>query len=100
MITGKIGELFLEPNFATHFSFLESQLETSPNGGEYLCGKELTEADLMMIFPLEGAKAWAGMDEKKYPSLCRYLEKLKERESYKRAVERVVDVEGSFKAIF
>lgn len=100
MIYSKIAEGFLEPNYASHLGFLESQLKTSPDGGEYLCGKELTEADLMMIFPLEGSKAWAGLDEKKYPLLCRYLDKIKERESYKRAEKRVMDVEGSFKPVF
>lgn len=41
-IAGRVDALFLTENFKTHFSFLESQLASSPDGGEYLCGAELT----------------------------------------------------------
>jgi glutathione S-transferase len=100
MITGKIGEAFLDPNFQAHFGFLEGQLKTSPDGGEYLCGMELTEADIMMIFPLEASKAWAGLSEAKHPKLCAYLNWLKERDSYKTAEKKVIEVVGSFKPMF
>ena len=100
MITSRISEAFLDPNFQTHFTFLESQLKTSPDGGEYLCGKALAEADLMMIFPIEASKPWAGLSAAKYPTLVAYLDKLKERESYKRAEKKVIEIEGKFKPMF
>jgi glutathione S-transferase len=49
MIAGKLSEGFLEPNSKAHFDFLEGQLMTSPNDGDYLCN-DLTVADIMMIF--------------------------------------------------
>lgn len=52
MITGAIETKFLTPNLKTQFDFLESQLATSPDEGGYLCGAELTGADIMMSFPL------------------------------------------------
>lgn len=55
-IAGKITSLFLAPNFKTHYTFLEDQLKTSPDGGEFLCGKDLTAADILMSFPL---RDWA-----------------------------------------
>lgn len=88
--------MFLEPNMATHFGFLESQIESSPDEGQYLCGKELTGADILMSFPLEAAKGRAGLKQAKYPKLWAYVERLQEREAYKRAVQKVIEVEGSY----
>ena len=42
--------MFLKPEFESHYKFLESQLETSPDGGQYLCGKDITAADFLMQF--------------------------------------------------
>lgn len=52
MITGAIESKLLNPNLRTQWDFLESQLATSPDDGEYLCGANLTGADIMMSFPL------------------------------------------------
>jgi glutathione S-transferase len=52
-IVGKITSLFLAPNFKTHYTFLEDQLKTSLDGGQFLCEKDLTAADVLMTFPLE-----------------------------------------------
>ena len=56
MITGTIESKFLAPNYKTNFDFLESQIASSPDGGDYLCGRELSGADIMMSFPLLAAK--------------------------------------------
>jgi glutathione S-transferase len=96
-IAGKITTLFLEPNFKTHYQFLESQLETSPNGGAFLCGKEITGADILMEFPLVAGGSRSGMTKEAYPRLSAYIEKLHERDAYKRAVEKIEVTEGSFK---
>ncbi|KAI9811678.1 MAG: hypothetical protein M1832_000712 [Thelocarpon impressellum] len=95
-IANKINSLFLEPNFTTHFSFLEGQIASSPGGGDYLCGKELTGADILMSFPLEAAKGRTGLDTAKYPKLCAYIDRLHEREAYKNAVKKIIEVEGSY----
>ena len=96
MIAGKLDSMFLQPNFKTNFEFLEAQLASSPNGGEYLCGDTLTGADILMSFPLEAAKGRAGMTPDKYPRLCEYVERLQAREAYKRAVQKVIDIEGEY----
>ena len=70
MITGLIESSFLEPNYKTHFDFLESQIATSPDGGEYLCGTELSGADIIMSFPLGSARARiSGFTQEKHPKL-------------------------------
>ncbi|ATZ54211.1 Bcgst12 [Botrytis cinerea B05.10] len=99
MITSKVHESFLEPNFSTHFTFLNEQIQSSPNGGKYLCGEHLTGADILMSFPLVAAKQRAGLTEDKYPELFAYTERLENEAGYKRAVEKIVDIEGEFKAI-
>ena len=97
-IAGRLNSFFLEPNFKTHYSFLESQLKTSPEGGDYLCGKEVTAADILMSFPLEVGQARSGMSKEQCPLLWAYLDRLYQREAYKRAVQKIESVEGSFKS--
>ena len=87
---------YLAPNFSTHFAFLEDQLATSPDGGEYLCGTELTGADIVLSFPLAAARGRAGLTEAKYPKLWKYVAMLEQREGFQRAVKKIVDVEGSY----
>lgn len=52
LLTSALESKFLNPNLRANWDFLESQLATSPNGGDYLCGADLTGADIMMSFPL------------------------------------------------
>jgi glutathione S-transferase len=91
-------EGYLTPNFKTHYAFLEQQLETSPNGGEYLCGKEITASDILMSFPLEAGKSRSGMTKEQCPLLWAYIERLHQREAYKRSVQKIESIEGSFKS--
>lgn len=52
----------------------------------------------MMSFPLEASKGRAGLTQEKYPKLWAYVERLEARDAYKRAVQKIVDTEGSYKA--
>ncbi|KAI9850933.1 MAG: hypothetical protein M1838_004819 [Thelocarpon superellum] len=99
LIAGKVEASYLHPNYKTHFDFLESQMTTSPGNGEYLCGKELTGADILMSFPLEAASRRAGVNVTNYPKLSAYLDRIYEREAYKKAVEKIVEIEGEFKPV-
>ena len=99
-IAGRVESSFLKPNFKNIFEFLEGQIASSPGNGEYLCGKEITAADILMCFPLEASRSRAGMVPETYPKVCAYLEKLKERDAYKRAIQKIVDVEGSYTSPF
>ncbi|KAJ7935240.1 glutathione S-transferase-like protein [Mycena leptocephala] len=92
-ISGKIQKSFLEPNFVTHFAFLEEQLASSPNGGPYLCGDKLTGADIMMSFPVILVTSGTG---DQFPKLFAYAEALKGLGSYKSAVEKIVALEGEY----
>lgn len=89
--------MFLKPNFETHFKFVESQLETSPNSGEYLCGSDFTAADILMSFPLEAGKSRSGLTQEQCPRIWKYVSQLQQRPAYKRAVQKIEEIEGSFK---
>lgn len=97
-ITGAIESSYISPNLKTSFEFLESQIASSPNHGEYLCGSELTAADIAMSFPLELAKGRAQFTQEKHPKLWAYINKLEALPGYKRAVQKIVEVDGSFSA--
>lgn len=91
--------MFLTPNFKTHFSFLESQLATSPNGGKYLCGKELSGADILMSFPLIASKGRVGLTQAAHPRIWAYTELIEAHDGYKKAVQKIIDVDGEFKLL-
>ncbi|TVY23637.1 Glutathione S-transferase, partial [Lachnellula hyalina] len=98
-ITTRVGDKimtsFVEPNCITHFSFLESQLKTS--SGQYLCGKHLTGADILLSFPLIAAKGSA-LTKEKYPGVWAYTERLEKEKGYEKAVEKIVEIDGKFEA--
>jgi glutathione S-transferase len=96
-VATKIQSAFLHPQFETHFGFLESLLETSPDQGEYFCGKDLTAADILMSFPLEAGRSPSGLSKEQYPRIWAYVERLHNAPAYKRAVQKIESIEGTFK---
>ncbi|KAL3423621.1 glutathione s-transferase [Phlyctema vagabunda] len=98
-VAGKITTGYLDPNYLSHFTFLESQISSSPGNGQYLCGPDLTGADILLSFPLIAAKGRAGLTEDKYPKLHAYVERLENEPGYKKASEKIIEIEGKFEAI-
>lgn len=88
--------MYINPNLKNNFEFLESQLKSAPNGGGFLCGSKLTGADILMSFPLGAAKGRSGFSKDKYPALWAYVDRLVEMDGYKKAIQKIVEVEGSF----
>lgn len=99
-ISSKIQTSYLEPAFSNHFSFLEQQLQTSPNSGKFLCGEKLTGADILLSFPLIAAKGRAGLTAEKYPLLKAYVDDLEQEPGYLKASERIIEIEGKFEPVF
>ncbi|KAK4575095.1 bifunctional glutathione transferase/peroxidase [Recurvomyces mirabilis] len=94
-IASRVYAAFLTQSLKTHFTFLESQLATSPNNGRFLCGSELTAADIIMSFPLLSAVRVAKKITKvDYPKLVAYCDLLESQQSYKAAVKRTEEVSG------
>lgn len=94
-IANQVDSMYFNPNFKTHFDFLESQLATSPDGGEYFCGKDLTAVDILMSFPLQAGKHHMKLiNAQTYPKLDAYVGRLEAQEGWKRSVKRIEDVTG------
>jgi glutathione S-transferase len=96
-IVSNVNAQFLKPNLDAHYKFLEEQLATSPDGGDFLCGPTLTAADIMMSFPLEAGSSRAGASKENYPHVYKYLNRLHEFDGYKRANQKIEEVEGQIK---
>jgi glutathione S-transferase len=66
-----------------HLDYLESEL----NSGPWFLGERFSAADIMLSFPLEAARARAGLDETR-PRLFDFLRRTHARPAYQRALER------------
>jgi len=82
-IDAQIGKQFLDPNLQRGLEHLENTLE----GRQWLLGDELTGADIMMSFPVEGAAVRQGL-EKDFPNVMAYLERFRARPAYQRGLEK------------
>ncbi|MEE9347003.1 MAG: glutathione S-transferase [Robiginitomaculum sp.] len=88
LYVGFLGEAGapLHPKITQEMKTQLDYLEYHLVGHEYFAGAELTGADIMMIFPLEAARARGRL--KVYPSCAEYVDKIHKRPAYIRAVER------------
>jgi glutathione S-transferase len=93
-IAGKIDSSFVDPELKLHFDFLEDYLIKSPSNGEFFCGTELSGADIMLHFALEGAAQRVPINETSYPKLYAYMKKLQQRPAYARAGQAVEKATG------
>jgi glutathione S-transferase len=91
-IADKVDNLYLNDNFATHFGFLESQLASSPDNGEYLCGASLTAADILMSYPIIAASD--KFDATKHPKLKAYAARIKDHEGNVSAIKKIEELTG------
>jgi len=74
---------FIGPQLKTHLDYMERELEKS----DWFAGDNFSAADIQMSFPIEAARARAGLDESR-PRLMNFLQRIQQRPAYKRAVER------------
>ena len=82
-IADKVLDGYVNPNIKAQLDYMEDELGKS----EWFAGDELTAADIMMSFPLEGAAARGGLDAA-YPRLTAFLARIHDRPAYKRALDR------------
>ncbi len=82
-ISRKVKGAFIEPQLKTHLDYMESELTKTT----WFAGEELTGADIQMIFPVEAARARAGLDSNR-PKLMAFIERVHARPAFKRALER------------
>lgn len=80
-VSQQIDRGYCDPNLKRHLEFLEGELE----GRQWLCGDEPTIADIQMSYPIEAAVSRGGA---KSPNLTKYLERMRARPAYERALEK------------
>ncbi|KAI8947346.1 hypothetical protein F4801DRAFT_561185 [Xylaria longipes] len=101
MVANQVLSSFIMPNLKGQLAFLEKQLESS--GGDYLCSKHLTSADVLISFGLVSVKdnlaelgSWpAGGPQTVYPKLFAYIARLESEPGYKRSIEKIKEIDSS-----
>ncbi|KAI0437100.1 putative glutathione S-transferase [Xylaria telfairii] len=99
MVANQVLSSFVVPNLKGQLAFFEKQLETS----DFLCGKNLTAADVLISFGLVSVKdrleeygSWpAGGPKTVYPKLFAYIARLESQTGYKRSIEKIKEIDSS-----
>jgi glutathione S-transferase len=82
-IAASVRESYLDPNLDRHLAFVESTLAEST----WFCGERMTAADCQMSFAIEAAEVRTDL-RNVYPHLAGFLERIRARPAYKRALDR------------
>ena len=82
-LLGRPARPFVGAQLKLHLDFLEGELA----GGPWFLGERFSAADIMMSFPIEAARARAGLDQTR-PKLMDFLKRIHGRDAYKRALEK------------
>ena len=73
---------FVQPNLVRIFDYLEGELA----GSDWFAGSAFTAADIQMSYPVEAARARAGLDNSRR-QVTAWLERIHARPAYGRALE-------------
>jgi glutathione S-transferase len=73
----------VNPQLKQHMAYWEQELSKSP----WFAGNEFTAADIQMSFPLEAAAARGGLEDG-HPKAMAFLERIRARPAYQRALEK------------
>lgn len=82
-IVKKVREGYLDDNVRRNLEFMEASLAEA----DWFCGDRLSAADIQMSFALEAAEVRADLGSA-YPRLARFLEHVRARPAYQRALEK------------
>jgi glutathione S-transferase len=80
-LVGKAAQKRFQPMIDVHLDYVEAELASGP----WFAGEAMTAADIMMSFPLEAARARAGLDQSR-PATLAWLEKIHARPAYQAAL--------------
>lgn len=83
IIAKKVDSAYTVPEITAHVELVEAELAAR----EWLAGDAPTGADVMMIYPLTAAVERAGIGGS-YPNLTAYLDRVRARPAWQRAIER------------
>jgi glutathione S-transferase len=83
-LLGRPAGPFVNAQLKLHLDFLEDELRSK---GPWFLGEVFSAADIMMSFPIEAARARAGLNETR-SNLMDFLKRIHARGAYKRALEK------------
>lgn len=69
------------------FGLLESTLEKASSSGPWVLGAKLSGPDFMLLYPITAFKTRG--DLTKFPACQKWLEDVKQRDAFKRMVEKI-----------
>lgn len=81
-VGSKLGKGYVKPQLTRHFGYIEDELSSRP----WFAGAEFTAADIQMSFSLVSAHESGLVGE--YPAIGRWVEAIRARDAYQKAVER------------
>ncbi|WNO52560.1 glutathione S-transferase family protein [Stakelama saccharophila] len=82
-LLGKTAQKRFQPMIDVHLDYVEAELSDRP----WFAGDRFTAADVMMSFPLEAARARAGLNESR-PATLRWLDTIHQRPGYQAALAK------------
>lgn len=82
-IARKVRDAYLDANVARNLEFMDATLRES----RWFCGDVFTAADVQMSFALEAAEVRSNLTDD-YPHLAAFLETIRARPAYKRALDK------------
>jgi glutathione S-transferase len=82
-IAEKAQRTFVDPQFHRHAAYWNAELSGAP----WFAGDAFSAADIQMSYPVENGMARFAA-EKKYPAVAAFIERIRARPAYKKAVER------------
>jgi glutathione S-transferase len=82
-LLGKAAQKKFQPMIDVHLDYCDAELAERP----WFAGEDFTAADVMMSFPLEAARARAGLGDG-HPRLIDWLERIHARPAYGRALAK------------
>jgi glutathione S-transferase len=82
-LASRVIESFVQPQVEAHLEYIEGELGKS----RWFAGEHFTAADIQMSFPIEMLDGRGGLDANRV-NLRGYLDRIRERPAYQRAIER------------
>lgn len=82
-IAAKVRSNYLDSNVKRNLDFIESTLGKTT----WLCGDNLTAADIQMSFPIEAAEVRTNLRDG-YPNLVGFLDRIRARPAYRAAITK------------
>ena len=82
-VARRAKDLVVAPRLVDNLDLMEAELDRSI----WFAGDAFSAADIQMSYPIEASAQRAGLDQRR-PKLIAYLERIRERPAYQRAVER------------